>query len=140
MWQPISHFKKDGGIDYVTRLVQMENVFGNNIYYPAKEGWIAPFWKTPYEENRPWTDDNGNVCSTVPWAFYYYAEGENGNYGKFHCKYFLPRKTEAEKKDWFDITPIPAYDFWSEGGLRSTILSVPKTDVRMEPIFKARKK
>lgn len=140
MWQPISHFKKDGGIDYVTRLVQMENVFGNNIYYPAKEGWIAPFWKTPYEENRPWTDDNGNVCSTVPWAFYYYAEGENGNYGKFHCKYFLPRKTEAEKKDWFDITPIPAYDFWSEGGLRSTILSAPKTDVRMEPIFKARKK
>ena len=138
MWQPISHFEKDGGIDYVARLIQMTGLEGNNFYYPAKEGWIAPGYGGPYLENRPWTDEEGHTCSTVPWCLYYYTEDEQGNYGEFHKKYFLARKTKEEIKpgDIYDITPTPVYDFWSEAGLKSAIISLPKTDVPVYSLLK----
>jgi hypothetical protein len=129
MWPTESHWANEGGRDYIVKLVQMENLEGNNFYKPQTDKVFGGISYGFFDYNSQWTTPDGTTTvSATPWEFIWYGEGSDGNYGHYNYKYFILRPKDYTIKDGdiFDIKPSEAYDFWTGNEVSSITLSVSK--------------
>ena len=118
-WPSYTTYAKEGGLDYIVRLMSTINDGYSNSVKHTEQMWSPDFtaWYGPAGNNNEveWTDPiEGKTYKHVPMFFYAFAEDTDGNFGKMHIQYFRPVPTEADKKEDFDIVASKPYKFWND--------------------------
>ncbi len=111
-WPAYTNYNKEGGLDYMVRLMISINKGYSNCVIDESQMW-SPYWTSWADKKEDtWTDPNGKVYKHEPQFFYSFAEDADGNFGKMHIQYFRPVATAADKQEDFDIVASKPYKFW----------------------------